>query len=724
MSSEIEARFKLSINELTSVIKSAKSLNFDIFKLISSLKPVDSHDDTITQILDQIKLTPSEQVSTLSGSSCSNSLILKKNTENFKEKSEFTESCLKRYLKVVEKVKIFFSELKDEVASPSISIASINQIIEYGNDYIEKAKKKILSTFHSDLNEMNNHDSPTLINQANFEQVKNLENQILSLKEHIKKYQHPETFFSFPKFCQIFDKINEKFQNFDEKLKNFEIKLKKVKSSNFLNSWQKVKNLQKNYEISSNLDPRSQELFLVLHSLLSQARPQLISPYVEIALVDSETSDLRYQQLKEAYEDLTVTNLELRSTLLKLEGDQTQMRKLTAELSAYKEKCELLEKVNKELTSKKNEDSDDSLDLDCSNIKDMIEIQELRAALRSMSERYEQEKETLIKDIIESRQDMETQIFRLQNEKNYTEVKLKEADKNIGEMIREKERLESIMVTMKKEIEKLKENKDFKNTDSRLPGSRRGSSELQGSGDFELTESLDKFAVNSNDLYEILQEELNEIVFNLQKNGLIQDEGSTVQILRRSSEILLQIKESIENLDLSDIAGSLSQKLKTQKQEIQVLSTDLSLKRHELLEKDRKIQNLMKNDHFEIRTEPSPRSSTPGFDFSSSMKHQLQLEKSKLMSKKHKILLHKEQIAALKQNIRDLQGELEIACKVDVVALKDLWWALAKEIPLMSKAVEEGVEVFMRKLGFGSKDFALLLNERKTKKGKFKFGLF
>jgi hypothetical protein len=343
-----------------------------------------------------------------------------------------------------------------------------------------------------------------------------------------------------------------------------------------------------------------------------------------------------------------------------------------------------------------------------------------------MSERYEQEKENLIKDIIESRQDMETQIFRLQNEKNYTDVKLKEAEKQINDMNREKERLESILLNTKKEVERLK---DCKTIDSRTPGSRRGSSELQGSGDFELTESIDKFAVNSNDLYEVLQEELNEIVFKLQENGLMQDEGSTVQILRKSSQVLVSIKDflmqvSKEKIDLNDIPNSLSQLFSSMSQELSSLSRCLQLNHNEILEKEKKIQELLKAEHFEIRTEPSPRSSTPGFELSSSIKHQLQLEKSKLISKKHEIRLHKEQIAALKQNIRDLQGEIENSCKVDLSSLKDLWWAVGKEIPLLTKNTEDLIETFMRKLGFNHKDFALMVNERKSKKGKLKFGLF
>ena len=532
---------------------------------------------------------------------------------------------------------------------------------------------------------------------------------------------------------KIFETIQDHFSTFSFKLDFLQSRLLKIKQSRFLSSWLKVKNL-KNYPKSNpNLevlqsahntqDP--QDLILILNDLLAQAKVPLISPFVEVIVNDSGLDDEKYSKLREQYEDLLVANMELKSIILKNEGDQTQIRKLESKLVELKEKCELLEKVNKELNSKKNE-SDDSLDLDCSNIKDMIEIQELRAALRSMSERYEQEKENLIKDIMESRQDMETQIFRLQNEKNYTDVKLKEAEKQINEMIREKERLEGILITMKKEVERLK---DSKNTEARTPGSRRGSSELQGSGDFELTESMDKFVVHSNDLYEVLQEELNEIVFKLQENGLMQDEGSTVQILKKSSDILLSIKDflmqiSKEKTDLNNIPGSLASLFSSMSQELTYTSKRLQLNQDELQEKERKIQELLKNEHFEIRTEPSPRSSTPGLELSSTMKYQLQVEKSKLISKKHEIRLHKDQIAALKQNIRDLQGEIEASCTVDLNSLKELWWGISKEVPLMSKSVEDSIEVFMRKLGFNQKEFTLLVNERKSKKGKLKFGLF
>lgn len=536
--------------------------------------------------------------------------------------------------------------------------------------------------------------------------------------------------FSIHDILKIFETIHDHFSIFSSKLNFLQSQVLKLKQSKFLSSWLKVKNL-KNY---SKSDPKpqvfqspddQQDLILILNELLAQAKVPVISPFVEVIINDSGLNDEKYSNLREQYEDLLVSNLELKSIILKSEGDQTQIRKLESKLAELKEKNELLEKVNKELNSKKN-DSDDSLDLDCSNIKDMIEIQELRAALRSMSERYEQEKDNLIKDIMESRQDMETQIFRLQNEKNYTDVKLKEAEKQINEMNREKERLESILVTMKKEVERLK---DSKNVDSRTPGSRRGSSELQGSGDFELTESMDKFVVNSNDLYEVLQEELNEIVFKLQENGLIQDEGSTIQILKKSTEILISIKDflmqiSKEKTDLNDLPGSLANLFSSLSQELANISRSLQLKNHETQEKEKKIQELLKNEHFEIRTEPSPRSSTPGFELNSTIKQQLQIEQSKLISKKHEIRLHKDQIAALKQNIRDLQAEIETSCKVDLNSLKDLWLGISKEIPLMNKNFEDSIEMFMRKLGFNHKDFTLLMNERKSKKGKLKFGLF
>ena len=537
--------------------------------------------------------------------------------------------------------------------------------------------------------------------------------------------------FSIHDFLKIFETIQEHISAFSSKLTLLQDQVFKLKQSKFLSSWVKVKTL-KNFHLDS--DPKlkdlqtqadQQEIILVLSELLTQAKVPVISPLVEIVLNDSDLDEEKYSKLREQYEDLLVSSLELKGIIMKNEGDQTQIRKLESELAELREKYELLEKVNKELSSKKN-DSDDSLDLDCSNIKDMIEIQDLRAALRSMSERYEQEKENLIKDIIESRQDMETQIFRLQNEKNYTDVKLKEAEKQINDMNREKERLEGILITTKKEVERLK---DCKATDLRTPGSRRGSSELQGSGDFELTESIDKLAVNSNDLYEVLQEELNEIAFKLQENGLIPDEGSTVQILKKSSELLISIKACLaqsakDKIDLNDIPGSLSELLSSMSQELCSLSKCLQVSRIESLEKEKKIQELLKSEHFEIRTEPSPRSSAPGFELSSSIRHQLQLEKSKLVTKKHEIRLHKEQIAALKQNIRDLQGEIENSCKIDLGSLKDLWWAVGKEIPLLTKSTEDLIEAFMRKLGFNHKDFSLLVNERKSKKGKLKFGLF
>lgn len=722
MSSDIETRLKSSLSELNLILKTAKDSHCDLGKMINSMKTTETHEDSLVQVLDQLKAIPSEQGSFISGLNSTCSSYSKNNHQHPREKTENTEMCLKRCFKTFEKITVLYDELNEETRTIKDCPENLKKIVEYGKIYLEKKIKKIRNGGNggNEAKDLKGVESETAVKGEN---LKDLEKEVVSLNRRIMSFystfKDQNSFMDFPFFSNI-KKISEKFSEFKEKIERLQNSINLIKSSNFYNIWKKVKIYQSNYKVRCAVHcAEDKEILMIMNELIQNARADIINPQVQILLTQESNPDS--VQLSKEYEELALTNLNLKSEILKHEGDQTKLRGLEKDLISYKEKCEFLEKVNKELSSKKNEDSDDSLILDCSNIKDAIEIQELRAALRSLSERYEQEKEILLKDILESRQDMETQIFRLQNEKNYTEVKLKNTEKQVNEMNREKERLDSIILTLKKEVEKLKDVKSF---EPRTPGSRRGSSELQGSGDFELTESVDKFQVASNDLFEILQEELTEISTSLQENGLMTNESSAIQILKKSSELLINLQKLIHNektpqsdpYDLSEDLKSLFQDLKSK---ALTLSSELQEKQKKLEKLDKQIQDL---NNYEIRTEPSPRLSTKTFDMTS--KNQLQMEKSKLLSKKHEIHLHKEQIALLKKNIRDLQSELEKACKLDILSLKEIWWNLGKEIPLLSKSAEELIELFMRKLGFSLKDSTSLTTERKNKKGKHKFGLF
>lgn len=481
---------------------------------------------------------------------------------------------------------------------------------------------------------------------------------------------------------------------------------------------------------SNDMDEKVKEAYKIIERLrneLKKAKSEIISPEVIIYIKDIEPDIQDDGKMQNNYEELVLTNMQLKSDLINNEGDLTKFRKLEEVVRTLKEKCELLEKVNKELTNKKN-DSDDSLELDCSNIKELIEIQELRAALRSISEKYEQEKEIILRDCEESRQDMETQMFRLKNEKTYIEVKFKDNEKLLIEMNRDKERQEGIISLLKKEIEKLKDCK-IPDGPSRTSLSRRGSSEIlqmSNSMDFELTESLDKFAaVNSNDLYEILMDEVNEMAMFIKDNQLVSAENrSSKDIISKFIETGIKIKnlitrEVVPGTIIKDLSEVLADVLSKYKIKISILEQDKA-------EKDKRIEELSRNDRLEVQTEPSPRSSTPATSLDSDffMRRQLQFEKSRLFEKKHEIHLHKEQIMYLKQNVRELQTELDRISRLDIGHLKEFWGNLGKEIPLLQGNAEDMIEVFTKMLGFNMKEIQVLNMERKSKKGKLKFGFF
>lgn len=567
-----------------------------------------------------------------------------------------------------------------------------------------------------------------------------------SIYEEMKSLEL-ESLKSFEKrLGQIFSSLDSKINAVSDKVyKN--LNKAQVTKQKFRKTIQDYKNkekilTEKNLELEKNYSPKAvgdkiSEVYKLIEYLKAEqknAKSEIISPTVTIFIQDIEceknSEAFKSQQeeiMQKNYEDLILLNMQLKSDLISNEGELTKLRKLEEEVQTLQEKCDFLEKVNKELTSKKN-DSDDSLDLDCSNIKEMIEIQELRAALRSISEKYEQEKETILRDCGEARQDIETQMFRLRNEKAYIEVKFKDNERQLSDINREKERLEGTVSILKKEIERLKDCK-IPDGPPRLSLSRHGSSELlhfSNSGDFELTESVDKFAaVNSNDLHEMLIEEVNDMALRITDNLMANTENrSSKDVIYKFIDMGLKIKslithEVIPGAIIKDISETLAEILNKYKIKIGILE-------QEKAEKDKRIEELCRIERLEIQTEPSPRMSTPIMSLESSyfMKRQLQMEKSKVYEKKHEIHLHKEQIAYLKQNVRDLQAEVDRLGKMDIGHLKEFWWNLGKEIPVLQGNAEDMMEMFSKMLGYNSKEMQGMNAERKNKKTKMKFGLF
>ncbi|OMJ93991.1 hypothetical protein SteCoe_2905 [Stentor coeruleus] len=659
-------------------------------------------------------------------------------TEDFLKTFDTDKNCTSRFRKYGSDTESpIFKRIEDGVLShESSTILKVNEseyirCLELQNSLLKSKISKIVKLSGISEDFLLAADKE-ITEESIYEEMKSLELECLK---------------SFEKrLSLIFSSLDSKINAVSEKVLKNLIKTQSVKQK-FRKILQDYKNVEKiltekNLELEKNYSSQAFEnkileaykLIECLKTELKNAKNEIITPTVTIYIQDLELNEKSEEDktkqeeiMQKNYEDLILLNMQLKSDLLSNEGNLTKFRQLEDEVRILQEKCEFLEKVNKELTSKKN-DSDDSLDLDCSNIKEMIEIQELRAALRSISEKYEQEKETILRDCGEARQDIETQMFRLRNEKAYIEVKFKDNERQLSDINREKERLEGTISLLKKEIEKLKDCK-IPEGPPRSSFSRYGSSELlhfSNSGDFELTESVDKFAaVNSNDIHEMLIEEINDMALRIKDNLMSNTENmSSKDVIYKFIDMGLKIKklithEVIPGAIIKDLSETLAEILSKYKIKIGILE-------QEKAEKDKRIEEFCRYERLEIQTEPSPRMSTPAMSSDSNyfMKRQLQMEKSRVYEKKHEIHLHKEQISYLKQNVRDLQAEVDRLSKMDIGHLKEFWWNLGKEIPILQGNAEDMVEVFSKMLGYNSKEICGMNAERKNKKSKIKFGFF
>ncbi|OMJ96255.1 hypothetical protein SteCoe_219 [Stentor coeruleus] len=558
--------------------------------------------------------------------------------------------------------------------------------------------------------------------------LKNLKNDIFhDLDQHLSVI--------FTTFSIKANDLSNKLQNAISTIQNYKNKLFYTQKASKLKEKTlslKIEELEKSY---SQTILETQNLIKSLQTELKISKSETISPIVTISIQDLElnpnsTNPNFYlnHDFQKNYQDQILTNIQLKSDILNNEGKLTSLKQLEENHKKLQQKFDFLEKVNKELTIKKN-DLENSLNLDCNNLKEMVEIQELRTSLRIISEKYNQEKETILKDCGESRQDIETQMFRLQNEKTYIEIKLKDTEKILTEITREKDRLEGTVGLLKKDIERFK---DCKNQDKIPKGifSKYAMElvQISNSDDFELTESVDKFAaVNSNDLYEMLLEEINELAMKIKDNQLVNIENmenkSNKDVIIKFIEIGVKVKgvvcnDSVPGMVIKDLAECVYDMINKYKVKIRILE-------EENAEKDKKIEAVGKMDKLEVMSEPSPRIlGTCALDSSCYMKKQLQIQKIRVSEKKHAIQLYKEQIACLKQNVRELQMELDRVYDIDIGQVKKFWWSFGKEIPWLKENAEDMMEVYSKMLGFDGKEYQVMKNERKNKRSKKRFGFF
>lgn len=595
--------------------------------------------------------------------------------------------------------------VKSSLASGQVALKNIEKLLKHEKVEL-KAKDFNLdsSTLHTSIkSDQNRTPDPGSKSESFVKSKDSIENLALSPRMNLKDLE-----LSIKScFMNETQAIILKYQELSNKVTGLLSTLSKFKSCTWFKSVQQVNSRIKSFEINSNLNSSETNLVLLLSEILSNSRPIKINPKVTVIVEEAP------QLLPD--ESLILKISELNSEILKHEIDKIMFRSLEAELKSCKEKLELMEKMNKDNNSP---DSEDSLNLGLENIKETIEIQELRSALHSMSERYEQEKEILIRDIIESRQDMETQLFRIQNEKNYLEAKLKDTEKIVQDAQRDKERLDLQVASLKKDLERMRESITIYSESRSNGGKRKSSCMFNPSMDYELSESMDKFNSNSSGLYEMIQEEITDILNKIEEYRLVViNNESGIMIIHKLIESFKTLKEIIDKEYEGSALNETDLKL------ILILNNhkaQLSQKSFEVETLSKKLQDLESRTR-SAKTEPSPRRQSPSTD---TLKTQMQLNKSKLISKKHEIHLHREQISALKKNIRDLQSELEKVTRLNLKHIKELWIGLAKEIPILSSGVEDMIEVFMKALGFISQDIKLLQSERKGRKTKNRFGIF
>lgn len=439
------------------------------------------------------------------------------------------------------------------------------------------------------------------------------------------------------------------------------------------------------------------------------------STYENVLARSSENEFI--EELKLKYEQLLCENLALKGEIVCFETEIIEGRRHEVQIEALKTKVSTQEKIIKELENNAKQDiSEDSLDLNLNGIKEAIELQEIKEALRTISQRYEQDKENILKDCEESRQDMEAQLFRIKQEKFYMESVNKDMEKHLVEISAEKEIYEKEVFRLKDFIEKLKDCRTPKTPNSQK-SYQRSETEMTSSIEFDFTHSIETsekcHSLQHITLPEVVLEQFNEISLEIQKNQKIDiNTANTVLLIRNTLEHMLNIKsildEEISNRtslretskNLSDVCSKLRLRVKNIEEESHILSKKVDY------------------DSFDrVQTEPSPLFANRGKnELLFYYKKQLQIEKAKVLEKKHVIKLHKEQIAFLKASLREQQSDLNKSKSVNISTNKDLVISIFTEVPILAKSIENMIEVFLRFLHFSPDEIYSLAELRNSKK--------
>jgi hypothetical protein len=253
-----------------------------------------------------------------------------------------------------------------------------------------------------------------------------------------------------------------------------------------------------------------------------------------------------------------------------LESQNAKMRsQIELEESRYKSFSQELDLTN----NSKSSELFDSKPLN----KDR-EISELREALRTISERFEKDKENLLKDLEESRQDMEVQIFRLKQEKAYQESICKDLQKHLNEVYADKQLMEKELLWLRQICERHGKSPRHSKPD-----------EFVSSLEFEISKSIE-IPDRSNTLphktiQDAILDELNEISVDLKKKRKTDLNTCMIfDLVKNTLAHMIKIYEAIESetsgtqvyketaRNLSDVVSKLKLKVRNIEEESVILN--------------------------------------------------------------------------------------------------------------------------------------------------------
>lgn len=522
------------------------------------------------------------------------------------------------------------------------------------------------------------------------QKLKSLNSSLSNLQIQISDYKYSQESKPEQKDLKLCQKYLKKVISDKEQLQDFYEDLKSEKKN------LEIRFLKNTINLENQLKTKTAELN-TKHEKVQQLESKLES--LQNLTINSQNTGIHSQ-----LEQLLITKVSLQGEISVLESQNVKMRSV---LESEEQKSK---SFSIELDSGKNFRLSDLSDKQVIG-KDK-EIQELKDALRTISDRYEQDKENLLRDLEESRQDMEVQIFRLRQEKAYQESVCKDLQKHLQELSKEKEVAEKELAWLRQICER--QTKSVK--------SSKFDNEVVSSFEFEISKSIEVPDGPNTLPYKTIQdailEELNEISIDLKKKRKIDLNNVTIfELIKNTLAHMIKIQDAIESetsssnnyretsRNLSDVLSKLKLKIRNIEEESIILNKKL-----DQCEFDR------------VLTEPSGKLSNKEHkELLQYYKKQLQIEKAKVLEKKHVIKLHKEQISFLKQNVREIQFELGKMKVVDFEYIKNIYKSFIKEIPILQNRLEAIAELLGKLLGFSEAEQVAVRDQRSSKNGKTVF---